>query len=216
MELDNFLKSLTGDLAPLYDLASRLGVGDIAVADDGVALSHRPNVAPESYAMRLYVPQPPAAVIRYQEIHAVRLAPRYLRILEKINGAHVFEFSLFGIPTSMAISPPLLNRSAGQPYDVNTANQFWKREYSVPAEWFHFGGGPYSHDEHVGYFFAEDGIICCCRKSGEVLGCWSSFKDFVSDEICRAEALYPEYEESMIQSLLRSNSKPRRKRWLWQ
>ena len=214
MELDNFIASLSGDLEPLCDLASRLKAGGIAIADDGVALSHRPHVAPQAYAMRLYAPLSAATATRYQEIHGIRLSPHYLRILEKLNGARVFEFSLFGIPPSMANDPPLLNRSAAQPYDVGTANQFWKLEYSVPREWFHFGGGPYSFDENIGYFLDEDCTIYCSRKNGEKLRSWNSFRSFLSDEVGRAEAKYPEHEAFMADAIRKYSPKPWWKRWL--
>ncbi len=209
MELENFIESLSGDLEPLCQLASRLRDGAAAITDDGVALSHRPNVAPQAYAMRFYVPLSVGTATRYQEILGIRLSPHYRRILEKLNGAHVFKFSLFGIPPSMANDPPLLNRSVSQPYDVGTANRSWKLEYSVPREWFHFGGGPYSFSENIGYFLDEDGTIYCARKNGEILRSWISFRCFLSDELGRAEAEYPEHEAFMAEAIRKVSPKRR-------
>ena len=68
MVLDNFIASLSGDLEPLGDFELRLTTGGIAITDDGVALSHQPNVAPQEYAMRLYIPFS-AAITLYMDAH---------------------------------------------------------------------------------------------------------------------------------------------------
>jgi len=127
MQIDNFIGTLSGDLDPLRELAQEFGSSGSAVTDDEIALSHRPHVAPEAYALRLYAPLPSEVIQKYQNLHGA-LPRQYLAVLAKLNGLHAFELSLFGIPRSMANDPPLLNRSLSQPYDVGTVNRSWKSE----------------------------------------------------------------------------------------
>lgn len=196
MSIDIFIATLSGELEPIYELVFRLGFVGSEVKGDAVALSHRPNVAPQAYALTLYTPLPSQSVLQYQGLHG-NISPHYLPILRKLNGLHAFQFSLFGMPRSMASDPPLLNRSTLQPFDVGTANQFWKKEYAVPDDWFHFGGGPYSSSENIGYFFEPSGTIRASRKNGEDVGSWNSFRQFLYDELRRAEDAYPAYETFM-------------------
>jgi hypothetical protein len=199
LDLDEFLSSLPEELEPISGLALRLRSDGVDVKADAIAVSHRPHVAPHSYALRLYAPLPFNAISKYEQTRGITISPHYLPIIKKLNGTHAFEFSLYGIPPSMASDLPLLDRSVAQPYDIGTANRFWKLEYSVPQEWFHFGGGPYSYDENIGYFFDPEGKILASRKNGEVLRNWTSFKNFLSDEIAMAEKKYPEHEAFMSQ-----------------
>ncbi|MGH9761435.1 MAG: hypothetical protein ACREDR_23375, partial [Blastocatellia bacterium] len=151
-----------------------------------------PNIAPKAYALRFFAPLSSDLIDSYQSIHNIRVSSYYLPILQKLNGAHAFELSLFGIPPSMASDPPLLDRSVAQPLDIGTANTVWKRGYAVEKDWFHFGGGPYTFDENIGYFFDQSGTIHSMRKSGKSLGSWRTFKQFLVDELARAEAAYSE------------------------
>ncbi len=207
MEIVTFIDSLTNELEPLREIAARLSSGVNEINGDMIALSHRPHVAPQSYALRLNLPLPQANVIQYQLIHKITLSPHYLPILQKLNGADVFELSLFGIPPSMANDPPRLDRTAAMPLDIATANANWKFEYVVPNDWFHFGGGPLSFDENIGYFFDSVGKIHSIRKNGEIFNSWVTFSQFLNDEIFRCEALYPAYEEFMAEAIRKFNAK---------
>ena len=163
-------------------------------------LSRRTSIGPEAFAIRLFQPLAPNVLSRYEEIHSIHIPMQYRRVLEKINGASIFEFELFGIPPSMAQDPPLLDRSQPQPLDLATANQYWKFEFSAPQSGFHFGGAPRSLEENIGYFLGSNSIDAY-RKSGELVGSWSNMKAFLSDEIARCERHYEEFEEFMCQEL---------------
>jgi hypothetical protein len=208
MQPGDLIAGLSGDLEALRELALRFGEEGREVTDDRVALSHRPHIAPHSYALTLYAPLSDATIARYQRIHGINFSAHYLRILEKLNGAHAFQLSLFGVPPSMADDPPRLNRLTSQPFDVATANQDWKLEYSVPREWFHFGGGPHSFEENIGYFLDSYGTIYACRKNGERLRSWTLFSEFLREELRRAEADYPRYEAFMAE-LRRASRAPK-------
>lgn len=206
-DFDAFMASLHGDLAPIQELASRLRSGDCDETPDAFALSHRPHIAPFAYALRLYKPLSPVTIATYQQLHGLEIVPQYLSVLQKLNGIDAFQFSLFGVPPSMANNPPLLNRSVAQPYDIATANRSWRLEYPVPVNWFHIGGGPYSFDENIGYFIDQDGTIQASRKNGELLRSWSSFRKFLADELALAEAGYPAYEAFMAEVIQRTQAK---------
>jgi hypothetical protein len=98
-----------------------------------------------------------------------------------------------------------------QPYDLATANERWKREFQAADGLFHFGGGPFSDDENVGYFLASTGTVHSLLKSGEEVGTWPSVSEFLPVELARAEAEYPHFEAFMssLQKASRSQSKTR-------
>ena len=206
MEIDKFIASLPFELAPLRDVAVRLSSGANEVKSDTIGLSYRPHVAPQFYALRLFSPLPQPNLAQYQLINGINISPHYLPILEKLNGANVFQLSLFGVPPSMANNPPLLDRSTENPYDISIANKNWKFEFDIPKDWFYFGGGPFSFDENVGYFFDSVGTIYSVRNNGVRLSSWHSFPMFLHDEISRCESLYPEYEGFMAELIRESNS----------
>lgn len=210
MPLEEFILNFPEDLAPLRTLAERLYASDTQTTDDAICLSHRPRIAPQAFALRLYRPLPESLVARYEAKHNFSISPHYARLLPRLNGAFAFKMSLFGLPASMLEG--LLDRSTLQPLDLATANKHWKTEYSVADDWFHFGGGQYSHDENIGYFVDGQGIVHSARKGGTVLASWQSFKDFLSDELSRAEAAFPVHEEFMASLQRRAESE--RQGWL--
>jgi hypothetical protein len=162
-----FIATLDGDLAPLRGVAT--------------LLAGTPST--------IYMPLSESAIARYEKLHAFSILPRYRQILKRINGARLFKMNLFGIPASMAEDPPLLSRSAPAPLDLATANQHWKFEYDVSHDWFHFGAGPFSHSENVGYFFDSNNTIVAARNAGQFEGRWNEFQLFLREELYRCESV---------------------------
>ena len=129
-----------------------------------------------------------------------------------LNGAEIYEFSLFGIPPSTVTEAPKLDRSVSSPLDLSAANRNWIHEYqNIDTELFHFGGGSLSYSENIGYFMNNSGTIYSIRTSGEILNEWSDFQKFLEEEISRASIDYPEYEKFMEELL----SKHRKKNKWW-
>jgi hypothetical protein len=114
-----------------------------------------------------------------------------------MNGAHLFEIRLFGVPPLMARSPPQLDRTTAWPLDVGTAQEDWRLDYDTSPTDFFIGYGPYSKDENVGYFLWPNGGIEALRKNGDGFGQWSDFQHFLAEELARAEAVYPDFENAM-------------------
>jgi hypothetical protein len=204
-----FIHRLTGDLQSLSDLAERLGDSSQVDVPNGVFLAHRPAVAPEAYALRLYRPLPKDALDRYLARTKLRVPDTYLELLSRLNGAHAFQLALFGIPPSLTFDPPMMDRSAPQPYDLATANEHWKREFRESAELFYFGGSPFSDDQNVGYFLSSGGSVRGVLKSGQEVGKWSSIGECLRVELARAESEYPRFEAFM--SSLQAASRARGK-----
>jgi hypothetical protein len=207
VQLEDFILSFPTQLTPIRSVAERLAGSDSLVFEGGVEFSHRPKIGSQAYALTLFKPLGQAVVERYESIHDFSVSPHYACLLSSFNGACAFQLSLYGIPPSMADDQPRLNRSANQPHDLATANRFWKQEYGVPPDWFHFGGGPLSHDENVGYFFDALGTVHSVRKDRSVIASWPNFSRFLYDELTRCEAMYSDFESSMavaIQATRRS------------
>lgn len=210
-----FISSLDGDLDPLQQVAIRLSGSDTRSTGDAVEICNRPAIGPSAYAITLFLPLSEATTLRYEQVHQFSISPRYRPILQKLNGAHLFGMGLFGIPPSMANDVPKLDRSGSAPFDVATANLYWKNGYPVPPDWFHFGSSDFSYTERVGYFFDSDGTIVSMLKSGERIGKWATFPTFLAEEISRCEAQYPDSEARFVEAL-RSANRPwwRLYRWL--
>jgi SMI1 / KNR4 family (SUKH-1) len=211
MKLEQLMAGMSGDLQPVRGLATRLASDGQNEMAHGIAISPRPLVAPEAHALYIYAPMPPHLIERYEAQFSVSIPPLYRSVLTQISGLRAFEFALFGIPVSMTLDPPRLDRSSVQPYDLATADNQWKREYAVDRSLFHFGGGPLSHEERVGYFLSESGRIHSYRKNGELSHSWDSLSDFLAAELERAEADYPRFE-AFMNNLQQSLAQKKRKK----
>ena len=167
----------------------------------GVALvNHRPKVAPEAYALVIYPGITEAEVARYEKLHeesagrTLLIPAVYRAVLARLNGAFLFQAALFGIPRSMLQDPPLLDRSTLQPLDIGSANAMWRLKYKVDPALLYFGDGPHSNTENLGYFLADNGAVETYKRGGKRLESWPSLGTFISAEIARLEAAWPEYE----------------------
>ncbi len=200
-EIERRLSTLDGQFASIRDVARRF-LDETAVVDpaSGAALvSHRPKVAPQAFAVVLYAGVSTESITLYEGIPgrrgAFHIPAVYKSLLALLNGAHLFEIDLYGVPLSMTYSPPLLNRSVRQPLDLATANFDWSRRYQPDPDQFHFGSGPYSYEENIGYFLNPDEGVEARRVGGERFGYWKSLATFLAEELRRAEDLFPFFEE---------------------
>ncbi len=130
---ERFLEHLTGELEPVRDLVLRfLDRGScIDAASGALCVSHRPGIAPEAGALRLFHAVGDRVISTYEQIHSITICPEYRSVLKRMNGAFLFEISLFGLPPSMCRVPPLLDRSTAWPLDLGSAQRNWAREYNV-------------------------------------------------------------------------------------
>lgn len=201
--IPDFVRTLDRELAVIREVCEPL-LGEDAVVDPAsgaMLISHRPKVAPEAYAFVLFPGVPAEVISRYEEIHSnaqrgsLAIPSLYRDQLARLNGASMFEIHLYGLPRSMSSAPPLLNRSVRQPMDLATANRNWSSEYKPGRSQFHIGGGPYSYEDNLGYFFNGDGSVDALRKGGVSFGTWPTFGHFLVEELARAASLYPSYED---------------------
>jgi hypothetical protein len=198
-DLSSLLDSLAGELAPIQRAAARL-LDETSVLDDATGnalISRRTKIAPEAFAFVLFRGISSENIGVYTSLNKrISIIPhKYREILAVLNGASLFQIHLYGIPLSMCSDPPLLNRSTRQPLDLGSANANWSREFCPSLEQFHFGGGPYSESENLGYFLNADNSVEALRRGGAGFGTWPDFASFLKDELERAEALFPEREE---------------------
>ncbi|MGB6744096.1 MAG: hypothetical protein WBE38_10570 [Terracidiphilus sp.] len=217
-EVQRLLDDLKEELRPIRDQAERfLSDGNcIDPASQAVLISPRPKIGVEAYAIVLFPGVDSAQISHYEQTHKVGksdfvISDLYKRTLESVNGAELFQISLFGVPGTMRNSSPLLSRSTRQPLDLATANQNWATGFKPRAGQFHFGGGPYSFDENLGYFLNPDESVEAHRKGGEIFQLWPSITEFLEDELARAEALFPEHESRWKALLKEIPSKKRRR-----
>jgi hypothetical protein len=182
------LRSIGGPLEPLVAVCERYLRYCSAVDLDGtLMIGHQPWKGPAVYAVRIFPPARKSWFSKYSSIHGLKLPADYKTILSAANGVHVLGLSLYGIPPSMMTTPPLLDRSQAQCLDIGSANAHWKTEFTGQKERFHFGGRHYSDTQNSGYFSDRRGNIIAVLKTGEVVGEWSDFRSFLTDELLATE-----------------------------
>lgn len=187
------LDKLPESLAPLTDAASRyLKYPSVLGKDDVLDIGHRPWVAELNYMLMMYPGIESTALDRYCQRFGIRVPEVYADFLRAVNGGFFFGMSLCGVPLSMLGNPPLLERRILQCHDLATAATQWIYEYSVPEDFFHFGGRHFSSRANVGYFFHGENRIVCVRGKKKVIGEWVSFSDFLKDELDASEKLEEE------------------------
>jgi len=195
---NDLIAELPEQLEPLRQLAEKMLVEGSHATPQGIAIGHRPSVAPEYHAMFAFAGVSLENVLQYETRFRLTIPASYKTQLTYINGFHAFELSLFGIPASMMLGSPCLDRTQVGPLDISIANQDWKRGYQVSPQLFHFGSGPLSVNEHVGYFLRPNSEgIYAYRRNGELFNSWGSMRDFLADELRRAEGEFGKYEVLM-------------------
>lgn len=187
------LDSLPVVFTPLKEAASRYLKYPGVIGKDGVMnIGHRPWVAELNYMLMMYPGINIDALNRYCRLFGIQVPEVYTEFLRVVNGGFFFGMSLCGVPLSMLDNPPLLNRSILQCHDLATAVTLWIGEYDVPKEFFHFGGRHFSSSENVGYFFDGENRIVCVWGKKKVIAEWTSFTDFLKDELTVSEKLEEE------------------------
>jgi hypothetical protein len=184
------LDRLSGPLAPLREAALRYASFPGSVSPAGVLnICHRPWVAELNYMFMLYPGIDGQDLAQYCQTFGIDVPAIYSQILTVVNGAFCFGMSLYGVPASMLNSPPRLDRSVLQCHDLATAATSWRLNYEVPDGYFHFGSRHYSYDENAGYFHDDQNRIISTLSSGEVVGEWADFAEFLTDELKASEEL---------------------------
>jgi len=197
--------ALDRELSPIRVVAERLSDADSIIDPTAGAalLSRRPRIAPEAYACVIFPGVVREVAARYEALqHSTgnqnfEIPAIYRSVLLRLNGAWIFQLSLYGLPPSMCQTPPVLDRSARQPLDLGTANRQWRMRYSADQKHFHFGSGPYSPQENVAYFLEADGSVISLLPGGKRVSEWHSIEAFLRAEISRTESEYPEFEDRM-------------------
>jgi hypothetical protein len=193
MTIAERLDTLPDFLAPLKDAAARYAGYPSVIGKDGVLdIGHRPWVAELNYMLMIYPGIDTNALHRYCQQFRIHVPEMYAEFLQAVNGVFFFGMSLCGVPRSMLGNVPLLDRRILQCHDLATAATLWIDEYSVPAGFFHFGGRHFSFRANVGYFFDGEKRIVCVRGQKKVIGEWTSFSDFLKDELAASEKLEEE------------------------
>src|SRR5215831_16621430 len=112
--LEGFDGALTSVRVVVQPLAEQ-GAAVLGAESHAIFLAHQPQLGAEVYACVLFLGMAPEVITVYERMQRFRLGdafqiPRaYREILTKLNGAHLYHLSLYGIPPSMVRSPPLLD-----------------------------------------------------------------------------------------------------------
>ncbi|MDB5276156.1 MAG: hypothetical protein JWR61_1111 [Ferruginibacter sp.] len=147
--------------------------------NQGVNILHRPWVARLNWGLMIYKGADTKRIDEAEATISKTIPNFYKCFLTNINGCFLYDISMFGLIHS-------LTRSFLQCHSLTTANNDWIKGFNVDQSFFHFGGGYYSDKENTGYFYGQ-GKIMSIRKNGKLVNEWSSFSDFLNEELLRAE-----------------------------
>lgn len=183
----------SGTIRPVASAAARHLKYPSVLTDDGVALiGHRPWVAPHNYMFRLYPPVDVDVYRRYCQRFSIDVPGSYREFLLQLNGAFCFGISFYGMHDSMFGDMPLTDRTALQCHDLALAANYWMRDFPVPGGVFHFGHRHFFDGENAGYFVQENRRILSVHKKRGIVGEWTNFGEFLSDELSASEKLEEE------------------------
>jgi hypothetical protein len=182
------LSKIGSPLEPLVAVSERyLRFCSAVDLDETLMIGHQPWKGPQAYAVRIFPSARKSWFSRYPRLRGFKLSMKYREILAAANGCYAFGLSLYGIPPSMMEKQPGLNRSKAQCLDIGSANLHWKSEFPDQEERFHFGSRHYSYTQNSGYFMDRQGKVIAVLKTGEVVGEWSEFREFLRDELTAAQ-----------------------------
>jgi hypothetical protein len=150
-----------------------------------INIFHRPWVARFNWSLMFYKGADNTWFGQYEKMTQKSIPDFYKNFLSVINGCFIHGISLYGLTPSI-YTKGTLDRSVLQSHDLTTANNEWIKEYEVDQRYFHFGGRSFSSDENLGYFFYDDKIMAI-RKNGNVINEWTSYFEFLFNEIVYAE-----------------------------
>ena len=186
-DLKTFLDNLSSDWDPIKIQTTKYFDRDSKIREDGAAqIFRRPWVASQNFGLLLFPPIVNDWLDIYKKNNARLIPKSYSDILLQMNGCFVYDFSLFGLPQSL-YTTALLDRSKLQQFDIGTANRSWINEYEISEDYLYIGSRAYSSSENIGYFIDSNTNILSIRKNGQVLNNWTTFKDFLFEEIISAE-----------------------------
>lgn len=140
-ELDARLKAWSDDIdrvAELYREHAKEKGSWLEQPGDRLVIGHRPDNGRYAYDIVHFPPLTAAQIQLYQTRRSVVIPGSFASLLTQMNGAAILQLHIFGIPESMATEVALLDRSQRNPFDVGTANKYWRAEYDAPDSDFHF------------------------------------------------------------------------------
>lgn len=171
---------------PIKSQAQKYLPNNSSLENDGtMKILHRPWIAPLNWGLMLYKGADDKWLEDFENSTEKKIPSVYKKFLLTINGCFIYDLSLFGLTPSIYLKGTF-DRTQLQCQDLISANDSWVQEYAVEQDHFHFGSRAYTYDENVGYFLRENQIMSL-RINGETVKEWTSFTEFLNDEIGEAE-----------------------------
>ena len=195
--IEDQVNILSNRLKPIKDISLKyLKQGGI-LDKDVIRIYNLTWESPLQYAITIFNPAPDSYFEKYKKDNNLGIPVIYEQFLKEMNGCYLFDFTLFGLSPTI-YEPEADHKSFNECYDIAIANREWKQEYMVDSSLFYFGARTYLYNENIGYFIDSSGAIKAVKYNGNVLNEWTSFTDFLKDEIKEAEDLmiyYMPYDE---------------------
>lgn len=188
-EIRSHLEALPGYVSPIRNAALRYLDEGSKINTRAAFVGHRPWVAPENFAFSLFTGVTDEQLNDFSYRNGLEIPGAYRQFLNAMSGAFCFGISFFGITPGMLAGTNLVNRQESECHSLLSAAQYWRLDYDVPDELFHFGSRDYTEDSLVGYFMDESGRIVSVQQEGEQISEWTDFGAFLTEELAASEKL---------------------------
>lgn len=184
-ELSNRLEKIPNEFNPIKEFVERYSQRESRIDKLGtLQLVKNPEFL-DAYFICSFAPAIETYFSNFESRYNFKIPKPLDKFLRFSNGFYFCDFTIYGLTPSIYKSEiGLLERSVLQPLDIGAANDTWNKEYGQAG--FHFGGRYYDDEKNCGYFL-KDEIIVSCLIDGEIVGTWTSFSDFLSDELTATE-----------------------------
>ena len=184
-ELKEKLSSLPNDFLPIERFVNKYAERESRIDNLGTIQLAKNSEFTEAYFINLFEGAPQLYFNNFLTRYNHEIPEPIESFLRIMNGFHFCDFNIYGLTPSLYKSTDgLLDRTVLQPLDIGTANEYWKHEFERSD--FHFGSRYFDDEENCGYFLEGD-IIRSCLKTGEVVGTWTNFPDFLTSELTTTE-----------------------------
>ncbi len=180
-ELKERLSLLPSDFLPIKSFVNKYGERESRIDNLGtIQLVKKPEFT-EAYFINLFEGAPQLYFDNFSTRYNLEIPEPLESFLRAMNGFHFCDFNIYALTPSLYKSTNgLLDRAVLQPMDIGTANEYWKHEFERSD--FHFGSRYFDDKQNCG-FFLEGDTIRSCLTTGEVVGTWTKFSDFLTSEL---------------------------------
>jgi hypothetical protein len=189
------------DLVLPYALEAAQAGAAIDAQSGAMLLGPQPDLGPLSYAICLFPPASESELRRYEDHLEVDLPHMAKLYLQAFNGAHFFQFQLWGADSFYAREPWPASRAPRYCADIGTELLIRRRRSATAIVTI----GERNASLNDVHRYEPSGLgVSAYDRQGKHVGNWSNYEEWLNRELASAAAFAPEWRRAMA-SLLRGD-----------